>query len=277
MPQRRTAFITLIRPGSLAGRVFCIAALFAFVTLVGYSQPRFDKLPIANIEIAFGTAGTNVELADQFRNIARDALGATYSLPRVRDTMEAIYRTKRVDSAVLVASINAAGSVDLVFTIKLKKQAERVSVEVEPSVGDSVTEQDLLFKLNLLTPGMAITEETLKDNANQILEYLRERGFYRSEVTYSTRPLASENEIGVTFHVKPNEQAKVESFKINIAGYDKPIPLDKLKLEPGHYYSRDRLLSDITAIRGILRKTSFSHPHSTSLALFMTATRIPSR
>jgi outer membrane protein insertion porin family len=247
-----------VRP--LVSRICCVAALIICTFVAASAQNKYDKLPIGDVVIAFGVNETNVELADQFRLTAREALGATYSVTRVRDAIEAVYKTKRVDTVVVSASLNAAGGVDLRFTIKLKQQAERVSVEVEPSVGDKVTEQDLLFKLNLLVPGTAITEQTLRDNASQILEYLRDRGFYRSQVTYSTRPMQSENEVGVTFHVKPNEQAKVESFKITIEGYGKPIPLESLKLEPGHFYSRDRLLSDIASIRAILRKDKFLAP-----------------
>lgn len=236
------------------------ALLIVVFTDIVHSQNKYDKLPIGQIEIAFGVSDTNAELAEQYRLTAAEAVGTTYSVTRIRDAIEAIYKTKRVDSIVVAATLNAGGGVDLRFTVRLKKEADRVSVEVEPSEGDKVTEQDLLFKLNLLVPGTAITDQTLKDNANQILEYLRDRGFYRSEVTYSTRPIQNENEVGVTFHVKPNDQATVESFKINIAGYDKPIPVDSLKLEPGHFYSRDRLLSDITSIRGILKKDKFLAP-----------------
>ena len=260
MPQGHTVFDKNINSRPLVGRFCGVVLVIIFAFAAAYSQNKYDKLPIGNVEIVFGVNETNVELGDQFRVTAREALGATYSVTRIRDAIEAIYKTKRVDSIVVAAALNVSGGVDLRFTIKLKKQAERVSVEVEPSVGDKITEQDLLFKLNLLVPGTAITEQTLKDNANQILEYLRERGFYKSEVSYTTRPMQSENDVGVTFHVRPNEQAKVESLKINIVGYDKPIPLDSLKLEPGHFYSRDRLLSDIKSIRDILRKDKFLAP-----------------
>lgn len=230
--------------------VVCCAALFA--------QESLDKRPIGNVEIVFD-AGDDPNLREQFAATARDAVGPAYSAPRVREAIEAIYRSRRVDLIVVNATPTAAGSVDLRFTIKLKREAERVSVNVAPSVGDKVTEQDLMFKLNLVTPGTAITEQTLRENANQILEYLRSRGFYRSEVSYSTRPLSG-NQIGVTFNVSPNEQAKVESFRVNIEGYTKPVPIDKLKLEPGKFFSRDRLTSDVETIRGLLKKDEFLAP-----------------
>ncbi len=260
MPQRRRVFEKSIHVRPLVGRFCCVFLAALFFVGIAHPQNKFDKLPIGNIEISFGANQTETELGAQFRITASEVLGTTYSVPRVRDAVEALYKTKRVDTIVVNATLNAAGGVDLRFTIKLKKQAERVAVEVEPSEGDKITEQDLLFKLNLLVPGTAITEQTLKDNADQILEYLRERGFYKSEVTYTTRPIQSENEVGVTFHVKPNDQAKVESFKINVVGYDKPIALDSLRLEPGHFYSRDRLLSDLTSIRNILKKDKFLAP-----------------
>ena len=54
-------------------------------------------------------------------------------------------------------------------------------------LGEPVTEQELMFKLNLLDPGTPITDQTPQNNANVILEYLRDRGYYNAEVTYLRR------------------------------------------------------------------------------------------
>ena len=81
---------------------------------------------------------------------------------------------------------------------------------VKGTVGDDkITEQELLLKLNLLNPGTAITDQTLRSNADAILVYLRERGFFNSEVSYTTQPTTSDTEVNVTFQVTPNAQAKV--------------------------------------------------------------------
>ena len=235
----------------------CVVAIFAFPAL---AQNSFEKLKIAKVEVVFTGNSTNASLAEQYRLLAAGSVGAVYSTPRIREAIEALYDTKRVDTVVVTAEQNAAGDVNLRFEVKRKTQAERVAVVVGETVGDEVREQDLLFKLNLLTPGTVITEQTLQNSANEILDYLRERGFYRSEVTYERKPLQNENEVGVTFKVTPKEQTKVESFKVDIDGFKKIIPERSLKLKKGGSYSRERLLSDVAKVREELRKEDFLAP-----------------
>ncbi|MEO7538800.1 MAG: POTRA domain-containing protein, partial [Pyrinomonadaceae bacterium] len=230
----------------------CIAPVFG--------QNQFEKRRISGIDVTIIGAEANSPLIEQYRIIAREALGPIYSTPRVRDAIDALYQTKRIDTITVAASLDPTGDVGLKFTVKPKTQAGKVTIELGPSDGDKVSEEDLLFKLSLLSPGAVITEQTLKNNADEILDYLRERGFYRSQVVYERRPLLNQNEVGVTFKVTPNEQATVASFAINIEGYAKPIPLDTLKLEPGKVYSRDRLTADIAKIRDLLKKDKFLAP-----------------
>lgn len=238
------------------GLVFLIA-VFCFSVL---SQNKYDNLPVSKIDVVFTGTGKNDSLAEQYRLMIRLAIGGNYSAPRIRDAIAALYETNKVDTVVVTAATNAAGDVELRFDVKRKTQAEKVSVVVGPGDGDKISEQDLLFKLNLLTPGTAITEQTLQNNANEILDYLRERGYYRSETTYERHPLQNENEVGVTFKVKPNDQARVEDFQIKVQGYDKPITEKSLRLKKGGLYSRERLLADVAKVRETLRNDSFLAP-----------------
>ncbi len=244
----------------LLARILVGLMALCLSTLSITAQSNYERKQIDKIEISFGQADINLPQAEQYRIIARDALGTTYSSTHVRDAIDALYSTKKIDTITVAATVNSTGGVDLRFNIKRKTQAEKVSVVIGPTVGDPVLEQDLLFKLNLLSPGTAITEQTLRNNADEILNYLRERGFYRSEVVYERRPLQNENQVGVTFKVTPNNQAKVDEFKINIQGYDKPILASQLKLKKDGYFSRDRLMADVAKIRETLKKDKFIAP-----------------
>lgn len=244
----------------LTNRLVCLLVLIVCGFFSAYSQNKYDKLPVSKIDVVFTGSGTNPQLAEEYRLMVRLAIGGNYSAPRIREAVAALYDTKKVDTVVVTAATNAGGDVELRFDVKRKTQAERVSVVVGTGVGDKVSEQDLLFKLNLLTPGTAITEQTLQNNANEILDYLRERGFYRSEAVYERRPLQNENEVGVTFKVTPNEQARVEDFQIKIDGYQKVIPPRSLRLKKGGLFSRERLLADVAKVRETLRRDNFLAP-----------------
>jgi outer membrane protein assembly factor BamA len=152
------------------------------------------------------------------------------------------------------------GSARVRFIVRRKTQAQRVTVELPENDESKITEQELLFRLNILDPGTAITEQTLQSNADVILEYLRDRGFFKAEVTYSQRPLDSETEVGVTFRVNPNAQATVSAFNINLVGFDNAKLTEKVKLQPGEPFSRERLTADIDIIRGLLRDEDFLAP-----------------
>src|SRR5437868_1859690 len=241
------------------GLVFFSGFLF-LICQTAYSQASYENRRIEKIDVSLGGNDTNTSAAEQFRLIARDAVGPKYAAVKVRDALQALYDTKKIASVTVEATDAGADGVNLRFIIKRKTQAEKVVVQIGNKDGDPVTEQELLFKLNLLAPGTPITEQTLRNNADIILDYLRERGFYKSEVTYTQQPLQNDNEVGVTFRVAPNAQAKVESFKVNIQGYDTAKLTASLKLHTGELYSRDRLNKDIDAIRGVLRKDEFLAP-----------------
>jgi outer membrane protein insertion porin family len=239
------------------GALIFLSALAA--SLPVNAQERYDGLRISAVDIVVA----NYELSaftDQALILATDTLGPVYSAPRIRDAIQAIYNTQVVDSIVVTADRDGDAAVKLTFTIKRKAQAERVSIVMGPMVGDTIREQDLLFKLNLVTAGSVVTDQTLQENANQILEYLRERGYYRSEVTYEKTPARTATDVSVVFRVTPNEQARVERFDLRIEGWDKPVADRGLKLTPGERFTREKLTRDVLRVRELLRKDSFLAP-----------------
>jgi outer membrane protein insertion porin family len=226
-----------------------------------FAQNKFeDRLIDEPIDITFEGNDRDLSAAEQFRLIAKNTLGERYSTVKIREAIQAIYNTNRVVSATVEATEVGADNVRLRFIIKRKTQAERVTVVVGNTVGDKVTEDELLFRLNLVTPGNSVSEQVLQNNATAILEYLRDRGFYKSEVKYSQTPSTTDTRVGVTFNVTPNEQATIGEFKIDIKGFDATKVREKLRLKPGESFSRFRLNQDVERIRKALRDEDFFAP-----------------
>lgn len=248
-------------PSGFRASVFALAcALLLFSTIAFAQAPQFNKLPITRVEIVIA-GGSTPALIEGYRMTASEAVGPVYSAPRIRDAIEALYTKDPIETVTVSAIPDPAGGVQLRFDIKRKTQAQRVSVElIGESVGDTIREQDLLFKLNLLTPGTPTTEQTLQNSANEILEYLRDRGYYRPTVSYEQRPLQNANEVGVVFKVTPKDQTRVSSFTISIDGLAKPVPAKSLRLEAGGLYSRERLTADVAKVREHLRNEGFLAP-----------------
>ncbi len=248
-----------VRHSSTLMAAACALAVVLFSGVGVFSQNRFENRRIAAIEVAFEGNDKNIAAAEQFREIIQEELAGIYSTVNIRDSIEALHNTRRVVSVIVEATDSGADAVSLRYIIKRTTQADRVTIEIGNTVGDDVTEQDLLFKLNLLNPGTAITDQALRNNADVILAYLRDRGFFKAEVDYEQRPIENRSEVGVIFRVTPNAQAKVESFVINIEGFDAAKFRDKLKL-PGELFTRDKLDTDIEKIREILRDADYLAP-----------------
>lgn len=241
-------------------KAFAVAMILMLSAVTALAQNKYESRNISKIDVRLAETTQNAQLIEQYRQTVRDAVGGVYSTPRIRDAIAELYDSKKIDTVSVTASLDAAGNVELTFEIKRKTQAGRIAIEVGTTLGDKVTEQDMLFKLNLVTPGSTLTEQVLQNNADEILDYLRERGFYQSQVRYERRPQPNGNEVGVLFRVTPATQAKVEKITVNIDGYSKPVAPRSLKLRVGGPFSRDRLLADVAKVRELLRKDDFLAP-----------------
>src|SRR6478735_8799140 len=237
--------------------------IFALLLLPAglFAQAEFEKHPIGTLNVTVGGGSqSDARSIEEYKLIAREAVGDTYSATKIRDAIEALYNTKRIDMVTVSANLASAGAVDLNFDIKRKLQAQKVNIEIGPTAGESITEQDLLLKLNLVSPGSVITEQSLRESADQILDYMRDMGYYRSTVTYEKRPMEFQNDVGVTFRITPNEPAHVSSVSVRVDGFTKPFDLTSLKLKEGGLYSRDRLTADEKKVRDTLRSEKFVAP-----------------
>jgi outer membrane protein assembly factor BamA len=123
-----------------------------------------------------------------------------------------------------------------------------------------VGEDELRARLNLLEPGARVTETNLRRNADAIQTYLRERGFYRANVEFSQTPAANGLRTAVTFRVQPGVQATVESFAINIPGFDATDVRKRLRLQPGEEFSIARLTEDVARVRQAIIREDFLAP-----------------
>jgi outer membrane protein insertion porin family len=247
---------------TVTGKMFLLFTFcFLLFTLPIFAQNKYeDRQIVEPIDITFEGNDREVSAADEFRLIARNTLGDRYSAVKIREAIQAIYNTNRVTSVTVEATEAGADSVRLRFIIKRKTQAESVTVVIGNTVGDKITEDELLLRLNLVTAGNTVSEQVLQSNAGTILEYLRDRGYYKSEVTFTQQPSTNETRVGVTFNVVPGEQAKVGAFNIEIQGFEATKVLKKLKLQPGELFTREKLNQDLERIREGLRDENFFAP-----------------
>ena len=240
----------------LAGAIFC-AFVFA---AAAFAQMNFDDREITNVAVDFSRQDGDSTAAETYLAIARRNVGTRYSATDIRDAIDELYATKQIATITVEATPTGPNGVSLRFLIKRVTSASKVRVQVAGGEDADVTEQELLLRLNLLEAGAVLTDEALRQNANIIQEYLRDRGYFNAVVTPSPMPLPDEPDIVVTFAVDPGPQATVEKFDINVAGFDNTKLLSEVKLKPGEKFTRELLLADERKIREILREEGFLAP-----------------
>ena len=126
--------------------------------------------------------------------------------------------------------------------------------------GAPISEDELRARLNMLDPGEHVTVQTLRNNADLIQAYLRDRGFYRAEVDYTQELDQQGTRAAITFRIVPGEQATVSAFNINIKGFDANTVRPTLKLQPGAPFTREALGEDINRVRQAIIKLGYLAP-----------------
>ena len=240
-------------------RFLLIAIMALFGAYGAVAQTEFEGDRIESIRLVVDGAASDAGGNDTLGRTIRESLGQSYSTVRIREAIEQLYAQKDILAVDVSADRKTDDSVGLTFTIRRKPKAKRVTVTIV-GPASNVTEQELLYRLNLLDPGTVVTEETLQSNSNAILEYLRERGFLRARVTYEQQQLPAPNDVAVAFKVTPGEPARVESVKVNIEGFDSAQVTKSLKLKPGEVYTRELLQGDTERVRNALIKEEYLAP-----------------
>jgi outer membrane protein assembly factor BamA len=250
-PRSRRHFRTL-RLALLAVSWVAVLVPFAF------SQTNLEGRAISAIEVKY--EGNGAEPPDRFAEIARAALGETFSAVKIRNAVEELYETKRVASVSVEAAESGTNAVKLTFLLRPLSMVRRVSIQIVPPESTEITEQDILLRTNLLQPGTAVSETALRNSADTILSYLRDRGYFRAEATFVREVVAGSPDANVVFRVTPGERALVSSVNVTVAGVDTANAIAKLKLQPGKPFSREELANDVIRVREYLRDQDLLAP-----------------
>lgn len=241
----------------------CVLVILLAAAFTGYSAPQNDLegRTIREIVVAFEGRDRDTTAFEQFRSIAAEKLGKTYSAVNIRSAIAALYSTERIVSVIVEAERVGAEAVDLRFVIKRKSRVSRVSVNLTSIEEGGVTEAEILLRLNLLSPGSTVSQRVLEENADAILTYLRVRGYYEAEVDYTQIPKPDqETEVEITFNVMPGTQARVGEFEIAIDKLSESDIRPELGLKSGDRYSLPDLNRDVETVRAVLGTKGYLAP-----------------
>ncbi|HEX8632913.1 MAG TPA: POTRA domain-containing protein [Pyrinomonadaceae bacterium] len=244
---------------------------------------RFEGRTVASVEVVYEGAARNETGEGELRRLLTIAPNTPFSAVRVRESLQALFESGRVENARVEATETRAAPpgaggeavpVALRFVVRPQVRVTDVRLDlVAVAPGVPVTADELRARLNLLDPGARVSDQALRSGADAIQIYLRDRGFFRAEVTFTRTLDAAGTGAVVAYAVNPGEQARVDVFNINVTGFDPATVRPDLRLAPGAPFTRTALGEDVGRIRRAIMEQGFLAPQLGEAQTIIDSTR----
>jgi outer membrane protein insertion porin family len=235
------------------------AILFALLLVVSSPLVRasstfeeYEGRTISAIEISFEGTPADPGAQAEFLSIIRLAPNTEFSAVNIRNALQALFDSQRVANArveVIQVGTGDRSPLRLRFVIQRQVQIADVRFQIGPTTGTPIPEDELRGRVNLTQPGTRLTKQTVVRNADELLVYLRDQGYFNAVVEPVEQLDASGTRATVIYRITPGEQARVDSFNINITGFDPTTVRPSLKLQPNTAFTREALGQDTKTIR----------------------------
>jgi outer membrane protein insertion porin family len=222
---------------------------------------RYEGRNVVSVEVVFEGAPRDERAEADLRASLSVTPNTAFAAARVRESLIKLFDAGkgRVANARVEAT-EAGGGVALRFIVRPQVRVTRVRIELSAPPESGVTADDIRSRLNLLETGARVSDQVLKNNADLIQAFLRDRGFYRADVTPRSEVDPAGTGAVVTFAVNAGAQATVEDFKIDVKGFDPSAVRPLLKLQTGAPFSRTALADDVARLRQAIIDAGFLAP-----------------
>ena len=223
----------------------------------------YEGRQITAVDVVFEGTPENPNVQAEFLALLKVAANSQFSAVRVRDSLQALFDSGRVENArveVVEQGANRTGPVQLRFIVKRQVQIGDVRIELGPVTGTPISADELRARLNFVQPGTRLSQQIILRNADEIQVYLRDRGYFNATVEPVQQLGPRGLRATVTYRVTPGDQARVEAVDLNIAGFDASTVRSSLTLQPNVAFTRDDLADDIAKIREALIAKNFLAP-----------------
>ena len=142
---------------------------------------------------------------ERLRSLVPIKPGASLSRDEVRQSMEALYATRRFADISAQAERTAAGNVALAFVTSPNFFVGGVNVEGNPNRPNA----NQITNASKLQLGELFTAEKLERAVQNIKQIMQENGFYKSSVTVQQKQDTEAQQVFVTFVIHSGDQAEV--------------------------------------------------------------------
>ncbi|MFN2516724.1 MAG: POTRA domain-containing protein [Pyrinomonadaceae bacterium] len=239
-------------------RQFLSALLLTATLLVTCATANADAINdyegrlISSIEIVFEGSPADPAAEAEFLSIIKIDPNSEYSAVGIRNSLQALFESERVGNArveVIEVDAGKSGPIRLRFVIQRQVQIGDVKFELTPAAGTPISEDELRARVNLTQPGTRLSKQIIVRNSDELQVYLRDRGYFNAVVEPTEQLDASGTRATVTYRVVPGDQSRVDSFNIDVTGFDPSLVKPSLQLQPGAPFTREALGEDIKRVR----------------------------
>lgn len=246
--------------------IFCLAIIVSLASVsarAGSTFEEYEGRTVAGVEVVFEGSPADPAAEAEFLSIIRIVPNTQFSAVTIRESLQALFDSERVANArveVIESGAANTGPLRLRFVIQRQVQIGDVKFELSPPSGTPISEDELRARVNLTQPGTHLSKQIVARNSDELQVYLRDRGYFNATVEAREQLDPSGTRATVTYHIVPGDQARIESFNINVSGFDASAVKPALQLQPGTAFTREALGSDTAKIRQALIDQSFLSP-----------------
>lgn len=223
----------------------------------------YEGRQITAVELVFEGSTSTPAAQAEFVALLKVAPNTQYSAVHVRESLQALFDSGRVANArveVVEEGTTPTGPVKLRFVVQRQVQVGEVRIELGTVTGSPISTDELRGRINFAQSGNRLTKQLISRNADEIQTYLRDRGYFNATVEPVEQLGPRGLRATVTYKVTPGEQAKVDGFDIQVAGFDAATVRNTLALQSGVPFTRDTLGEDVKRVRDALINLGFLSP-----------------
>jgi outer membrane protein insertion porin family len=223
----------------------------------------YEGRQITAVELVFEGTANEPNAQAGFLALLKVAPNTQFSAVHVRESLQSLFDSGRVANArveVIEEGAARTGPVRLRFVVQRQVQIGDVRIELGPVTGSPISTDELRGRMNFVQSSNRLSKQLILHNADEIQVYLRDRGYYNATVEPVEQVGPRGLRATVTYKVNPGEQAKVEAFDIQIAGFDVSTVRTSLALQPNVPFTRDALGDDVKRVRDALVNAGFLSP-----------------
>ena len=223
----------------------------------------YEGRPVTAVEVVIEGSAADANIQAELLALLKVSGNTQFSAVRVRDSLQALFDSGRVANArveVIEEGTPRTGPVRLRFVVQRQVQIGEVRIELGTVTGTPISVDELRGRLNFVQPGTRLSQQVILRNADEILVYLRDRGYFNATVDPVQQLGPRGVRATVIYRVTPGEQARVEAFDINITGFNVSTVRNTLALQPNAAFTRDLLADDVKKIRDALVAQNYLTP-----------------